>query len=71
MTTPTSPPVIGRDLEREAWTQRYAEASGVTVQWLLEHGRVADDCDCGGDVCEEFQMRHMEDWDPIKGEWTR
>lgn len=30
----------------------YAARSGVTVEWLCEHGRVVVRCSCGADECE-------------------
>ena len=38
----------------------YAERSGVTVDWLREHGREVRPCDCGEDGCEGWQMAHIE-----------
>jgi len=36
----------------EEFERRYAERSGVTVEWLREMGRVVVPCDCGDRICE-------------------
>jgi hypothetical protein len=38
-----------------AFERRYADNSGVTVEWLREHGRVVGTCYCGEDDCPGFQ----------------
>lgn len=40
-----------RDFER-----RYAEGSGVTVEWLHEQGRWAEACDCDYEGCQGAGM---------------
>ena len=41
--------------------RRYAERSGVTVEWLKEHGREVRPCDCGDEMCEGRQMAHVRE----------
>lgn len=38
----------------------YAARSGVTAQWLHEHGRHGKPCACGDESCEGWQMGHAE-----------
>lgn len=40
------------------FAQEYAERSGVTVEWLRQHGREPAPCDCGDMECEGWQMTH-------------
>lgn len=42
--------------EAEAFARRYAERSGVTVEWLRAHGQIAVPCRCDYDGCEGWQM---------------
>jgi hypothetical protein len=44
-----------------AFERRYAKRSGVTVEWLHDHGRYGAPCNCGDDLCEGWQMTHYED----------
>ena len=39
----------------EEFERAYAERSGVTVEWLREHGRVVRPCYCGDALCEGWQ----------------
>jgi len=32
------------------------ERTEVTVEWLREHGRIAEPCDCGEQMCAAWQM---------------
>lgn len=48
----------GTDVTRDEFERAYAERSGVTVQELHDHGRFAEPCDCGADMCEGWQMAH-------------
>lgn len=48
-------------MTREEFEQGYAERSGVSVEWLREHGREARPCDCGEDICEGWQMVHVKE----------
>ena len=50
---------------REEFEWAYAERSGVTVQWLHEHGRVAVSCECGQDLCNGWAMAHTLDTDQV------
>ena len=42
------PPAIE---EAIAFEQRYADASGVAVEWLRQHCRAVMPCDCGDTTC--------------------
>ena len=42
----------------EEWEAAYAARSGVTVEWLHAHGRWAEQCDCGDEMCEGWAMGH-------------
>ena len=64
-------------LSAEDFARGYAERSGVTVEWLKEHGREAMPCDCEEDCCESWQMGRPDPLDakllpaaevPIQGE---
>ncbi len=44
--------------------QQYADASGVTIEWLREYGRYGAVCDCGDEICTGFKMCHRDD-DPL------
>jgi hypothetical protein len=48
-------------MTREEFENGYAERSGVTVEWLKEHGREARPCDCGEEGCEGWQMAHIRE----------
>ena len=37
----------------------YAARSGVTIEWLKQHGREAIPCHCGEEECEGWQMGHV------------
>ena len=39
----------------------YAARSGVTVDWLHAHGRYAERCDCGEEMCEGWAMAHPQE----------
>lgn len=44
--------------------RQYADRSGVSVDWLREHGRIGirvDPGDCDDDTCEGFHMERVED----------
>lgn len=45
----------------EEFAEGYARRSGVTVEWLREHGREVRPCDCGEDGCEGWQMAHVRE----------
>lgn len=53
--------VRDRLAELDQFEAAYAERSGVTVEWLHEHGRHAKPCHCSEDECEGWQMAHDED----------
>ena len=48
----------------EEFADGYAKRSGVTAQWLKEHGRGPRPCDCGERGCEGWQMTLVreEEW---------
>ena len=46
-------------MKKEEFENRYAERSGVTVDWLREHDQIALPCDCGESSCEGWQMAHL------------
>lgn len=48
----------------EEFAAGYAERSGVTVEWLKEHGREVRPCDCDYVECEGWQMAHLNDGAP-------
>lgn len=45
----------------DEFAREYAARSGVTVDWLREHGREARPCDCGDEMCEGWQMAHVNE----------
>jgi hypothetical protein len=45
----------------EEFAEAYARRSGVTVEWLREHGREAKPCECGSDLCEGWQMANIRE----------
>ena len=45
----------------EEFEAAYAARSGVTVDWLHEHGRFAEPCDCGEPECEGWAMGHQQE----------
>lgn len=45
----------------EQFAYAYAQRSGVTVEWLKEHGREARPCNCGDEQCEGWQMAHVRE----------
>jgi hypothetical protein len=47
--------------EAKRWAEEYAERSGVTVDFLREHGREVRACDCGEPDCEGWQMAHVRE----------
>lgn len=47
-------------MTKDEFEKNYAEASGVTVEWLHRQGRCAVPCDCGSDMCEGWAMEHAE-----------
>jgi hypothetical protein len=57
---------------RDEFEAQYAARSGVTVAWLHAHGRYAEPCDCGADMCQGWAMGHQQEagnalvitWDP-------
>lgn len=53
---------IAQRAEIESFERRYAERSGVTVEFLHEHGRFGAVCDydCDYEDCEGFYMAHAE-----------
>jgi hypothetical protein len=49
-------PGLGLNVSRESFEAAYAAASGVTTDWLHEHGRRAVPCQCGDSICVGWQM---------------
>ena len=49
-----------RTMTATEFARGYAEHSGVTVEWLREHGREVRPCDCEFEGCEGWQMAHIE-----------
>lgn len=47
----------------ERFAKEYAERSGVTVEWLKEHGREARECDCEEEGCEGWQMAYVDNFE--------
>lgn len=43
-------------LTKEKFEKRYAERSGVTVEWLRNRSQFAVPCDCKKDGCQGWQM---------------
>lgn len=56
----------GKWCEEPPWllfARLYAERSGITVEWLKEHGREVRPCACGEIDCMGWQMAHTnDDW---------
>jgi hypothetical protein len=50
-------------MTRDEFEQGYAERSGVTVEWLHEHGWFGAPCDCREVGCEGWQMTHARPGD--------
>lgn len=48
-------------MTKEEFELQYVKNSGVTVEWLREHGRVAKPCDCGDPSCQGWQMARSEE----------
>jgi hypothetical protein len=46
----------------EAFERDYAARSGVTVQWLRDHGRIVAPCDCGDPICDGWQSVNGDDY---------
>jgi hypothetical protein len=45
-------------MTREEFEQAYAQRSGVTVEYLHQHGRYAAPCRCGGTGCDGWALGH-------------
>ena len=43
-------------LSKEDFERKYAEKSGVTVEYLRVHRQVAIPCDCEDPICSGWQM---------------
>lgn len=48
-------------MNRDEFEQAYAERSGITVEFLHEHGRYAIPCACATLGCDGWQMLHTKD----------
>lgn len=46
-------------ITREQFEENYARLSGITIEWLREHGREARPCDCDYEGCEGWQMAYI------------
>jgi hypothetical protein len=46
---------------REDFENAYVRRSGLTVEWLREHGRESRPCDCGEDECQGWQMANIKE----------
>lgn len=63
-----------KGLTAAQFARGYAERSGVTVEWLRQNGQEAMPCDCGDDICEGWQMAHLEpplDWKGVQSLYRR
>lgn len=47
-------------MTRDEFEQQYAERSGITVEQLHELGRWAIQCDCKDELCQGWQMIHID-----------
>lgn len=46
-------------MTKDQFEEKYATRSNVTVQFLHDHGRYAEPCECGEKICEGWQMKHL------------
>ena len=53
-------------MTKEEFERDYAERSGVTIEWLHEHGREGVPCDCGEELCQGWAMTRV-----TPREWQR
>lgn len=60
-TTPPSEATERSAMTKKEFEVRYAQQSGVTVGWLLEHGRRVESCDCEQATCRGWQMIYVCD----------
>lgn len=44
-------------MTKDEFEKGYAERSGVTVDWLHDHGQFGAPCDCGESGCRGWQMK--------------
>ena len=44
----------------EQFEREYAARRQVTVEFLRQHGRHGEPCDCTEDICDGFQMAHSD-----------
>lgn len=47
-------------MTKDEFERGYAERSGVTIEWLHEHGQTAALCDCDQEGCMGWQMVSVE-----------
>lgn len=52
---------ISAERERIAFEEAYAQRSGVSLELLHAHGRFAIPCNCGDELCEGWQMGHIDE----------
>lgn len=43
-------------VNKEDFVKQYAEKSGVSIEWLKEHGQVAIECNCEYEKCNGWIM---------------
>lgn len=57
---------------KDAFEQRYAKGSGVTVEWLHKHGRYAAPCrdDCDAEDCTGWMMAREGMEAEMRGEFS-
>lgn len=48
-------------LTEAEFAEGYAKRSGVSVEWLRQHGREARPCDCGDVLCRGWRMAYVEE----------
>lgn len=51
----------GHSLTAEQFAEAYARRSGVSVEWLAEHGREVRRCGCGSEDCPGWQMARVRE----------
>lgn len=52
-------------MTKDEFEKQYADRSGVTVEFLHEHGRFGKPCDCDEEICQGWQMTHADsEWEP-------
>ena len=49
------------EITKQQFEDAYAERSGVTVEWLKEHGRETRPCYCEEEGCKGWRMAHVRE----------